>query len=146
MHQQELYKGFGEVLGILDKSGVVEGQSKSRAQILRNDYGNIGYLLGLMGNSENARAIIPVAVGVLQRLPADAGKQDRADLFTVLGWAQLHTGRVNEGIELLRNAIDLYPKPDNRAINGLYQVYKQAGAEEQADALRERFSGQDAEK
>lgn len=146
IHQQELYKSFGEVQGILDESGVVDGESNIRAQILRSDYGNIGYLLGLMGNRKNARNAISMATKVLQRLPDITPNQDRADLFTVLGWAYLHTGRVNEGIEFLRKSIDMYPKPDNRAIKGLYQVYKQTGMGGQADALRKRFSAQGAGK
>ncbi|MDH3468408.1 MAG: hypothetical protein OES26_21300, partial [Gammaproteobacteria bacterium] len=139
VHRQELYKQFGEVVGILERSADTGWLSPIREQVLKNIYGTIGYLTGLMTNKDNAASVMKLGQQMLSLAPRDIQKTDLADLYMVTGWGALQLGGQEESIQYLKQSIEANPRSDNRAIIGLLQIYKQRGDEGALLALKQRF-------
>jgi hypothetical protein len=140
-HQDDLRRQYAALLARdLQKPGLLDARMKRDVATLADDfYGALGLAEGLIRNKHGYEAgdVYALLNRARRLMPDDVQKSNISRIFGIRAVLRLNAGDKTGAIEDFKNAVSVWPSPDNDAVAALEDLYQQAGNETALNALRQ---------
>lgn len=140
-HQDDLRRLYASLLARdVQKPELMDARTKRDVAALADDfYGALGLAEGLIVNKNGYAAgdVYALLNRARSLMPPDVRKSYISRIFGIRAVLRLNAGDKAGAIEDFKNAVSVWPSPDNDAVAALEDLYQQVGDESALKALRE---------